>query len=146
MRRPLVLAVLLSVALFAVIYGKYRLDKMIQEGKMDATEASPPSGEQQNTIDIGVQADPGQESLAVAPPHGTGSAHQDVMAALVDARQTFRNKETVTKEAAANPHTTPALSLNLQKSSDPSLPLKRCIPSISLSFRLSISIAPKTRP
>ena len=105
MRRPAVLAVLLGIALFAVIYGKYRLDNLIKEGKLDSLPSA--GKDQQNTIDLGVQQDDPKSVLQEAPPHSTGSTHQDVVVALVEARQSFRSKEAVSSEAAADPHVTP---------------------------------------
>jgi hypothetical protein len=109
MRRPALLAILLAVALFAVIYGKYRLDKSIKEGKFNSTEETTVDPDHPMTIDLGVEPDPNKPRPQDAPPHSTGAAsHTDVMATLVEARQTFRQKDAVATDASKEPHNTPS--------------------------------------
>lgn len=105
MRRPMLLAVLLSVALGIVIFAKVKLDESIKEGKFDSAPASM-TEDMPNTIDIGVQQDPtAMDSSAVH--HGSGSSRIDIMAALVEARQSFKTKAEAKSEATQDPHSTP---------------------------------------
>lgn len=109
MRRPALLATLLAVALFAVIYGKYRLDKSIKEGKFSSSEETTVDPDHPMTIDLGVEPDPRKpQPQDVAPHSAGGNSHIDVMGALVEARQAFRQKEAVAGEAAKDPHSTPS--------------------------------------
>ncbi len=107
MRRPALLALLLAIALFSVLYGKYRLDQGIKEGRFNTETAPAADPGLPTTIDLGVEPDPGRPSAAELPPHSAGDSHTDVMSALVEARQSFRLRDKVTREAAGDPHATP---------------------------------------
>ncbi|MBC7532120.1 MAG: hypothetical protein H7318_11110 [Oligoflexus sp.] len=108
MRRPALLAVLLGIALLAVLFGKYKLDQSIKEGKFDSTASPVFDADHPMTIDLGVEPDPKKSLPLDQPPHGSAAdSHTDVMAALVEARQSFRQKDAMRAEASADPHTTP---------------------------------------
>ncbi|MBC7662107.1 MAG: hypothetical protein H7249_20620 [Chitinophagaceae bacterium] len=137
MRRPVFVGAMLLIALIAVIYGKIHLDSLIKEGRLETSIAKVPVGDdyKQNTIDLGVQPDPNQTQLQDAPPHATGSAHQDVMAALVEARQSFKNKEAVTSEAAADPHQTPNAVIHSAEKLGEIVTLEQAHPEYSPEFQ-----------
>lgn len=101
MRRPLLLAVLLAIALFAVLFGKYKLDQSIKEGKFHTT----PDSDHPMAMDQAVAPDSSQ-ALPEAPS-APADAHTAIMAALVEARQSFRQKDETKNEAGADPHRTP---------------------------------------
>ncbi|MES2746281.1 MAG: hypothetical protein V4655_12695 [Bdellovibrionota bacterium] len=109
MKRPLLLAVLLTTALAVVIFAKWKLDQAIKEGKFNSESvetAATPADENPHTIDIGIEQDPSVTSSA--PAHqATGSSKTDIMAALVVARQKFKTKAEATSEVKKDPHTTP---------------------------------------
>ncbi len=106
MRRPALLAVLLGIALVSVLYGKYKLDESIKEGKFETKPTV--DADHPMTIDLGVEPDPSKPQ-ADQPPHSSAAgSHADVMGTLVEARQSFRQKDEAKKEATADTHSTPS--------------------------------------
>lgn len=105
MRRPALLAVLLGLALLAVIFGKYKLDQSIKEGRFNSTPTY--DADHPMTIDLAVEPDPKKPQPVDQLPDSGGDSHTAVMGALMEARQSFRQKEEMRAEATADPHSTP---------------------------------------
>jgi hypothetical protein len=112
MKRPLLLAGLLSAALIVVVLAKWKLDQAIKEKKFESAPESVQGSQTEtssspNTIDIGVQQEARLDSSA--PVHqAAGASKIDVMAALMSARQMFKSKAEATQEVQGNPHATPS--------------------------------------
>ena len=114
MRRPVLMAVLLTIALACVIYGKYRLDQGIKEGVFNTEPAgtdagTQPAGALQTPTEAGVETSrPEQSPLGAGDEvKSTEEARSEVLSALVTARETVRLKDKVAGEAGVDAHATP---------------------------------------
>lgn len=133
MRRPMLLAVLLSVALVVVIFAKMKLDESIKAGKF-AESSRPAPDDKLYTVDIGVEQDSAL-SEASAAHQGAGSSKIDVMAALLEARQSFKAKAEASVEATKDPHATPSVIIRSAETLGRIVTLEKQNPAYKPEFR-----------
>lgn len=112
MRRPLILAVILAAALILVLVSQARLRKAVEEGRLEEPVPGEAPERAQDQADL---AKPDEMKAKEEEPQANEmkvSPKDQVIAALLETRETFRSQETVTKEAQENPHTTPPSIVN----------------------------------